>query len=489
MLLSIVLIAAVSFREPVVVPPVRELAYRSDVEVRLEANTEIAVRCPSADAATWVKRRFRSWYGLDVRVVADAAAQAEALGSEGYRLKTEPGKIEIVAPNLQGVRYAMYTLRQTAERLPVGRTVAGYRLPQMSVEDSPVLAWRGVHLCWFPEMTAKQIEREIRLAAYYKFNYAVIETWGTFASERNPWLAVDNPPMTKAELKRLRGIADDLGITLVPGFNVFGHAVGARSRSGKHVALDRFPEHASLFEPVGGWNWCLANPEATAVVKETVAELHEAFGSPPFFHIGCDEAAEPSCAGCRAGSYAEKIRAHVGAVHDLLAERGARCLIWRSMLLPKGDARYDGYYPRPRGYADTVQFGRTLPRDVVVCDACYGAPHETYPMLEHFSTNGYDAVTCPWNDIKGLRAQAAYARKQRIFGLLQTTWHHYWGIEFADMMVEASVGAWSDRPFDGRSIEWLDFATHWRQCSQDAGVTDFKETGYSDNQTVRTLAD
>lgn len=489
MFLSVALVAAVAFREPVVVPPIRDLSYREDVEVRLDAKTEVVVRSPAADAASWVSGHFKTWYGFDANVVADVSKMAETLGSERYRLKVEPGRIEICADGLQGVRYAMYTLRQVAERLSSGRTVAGYRLPQMTADDAPVLGWRGVHLCWFPEMKATQIEREIRLAAYYKFNFAVVETWGTFESERNPWLSVDKPPMTKAELKRLKAIADDLGITLVPGFNVFGHAVGARSRSGKHVTLDRFPEHASLFEPVGGWNWCLANPEATAVVKETVAELHEAFGNPPFFHIGCDEAAHPSCASCRAGSYAEKIRAHVGAIHGLLAGRGARCLIWRSMLLPQGDKHYDGYYPGPRGYEDTVRFGETLPRDVVVCDACYGEPHETYPMLEHFRSRGHDTVTCPWDNVKGIRSQAAFARREGIFGLLQTTWHHYWGIAFADMMVEASVGSWSDKPFDGRSIEWLDFATHWRQCSQDAGVTDFDEFGYSDNQSNRKLVD
>jgi len=383
----------------------------------------------------------------------------------------------------------MYTLRQVAERDSAGRVVSGYRLPQMTVRDAPVLKWRGVHFCWFPEVKPSQIEREIRLAAYYKFNYAVIETWGTFASERNPWLFVDGAPMTGREIRRLKELADDLGVTLVPGFNVFGHAVGARSRSGKHVALDAHPERASLFEPVGGWNWCLSNPETTAVVKETVAELHEAFGNPPFFHIGCDEAERPSCASCRAGSYAERIRTHVGAIRDMLAGRGARCLIWRSMLLPRHDERFAGYYPGPRGYGDTVRFGESLPHDIVVCDACYGPPNYRYPMLEHFRDRGYDTLTCPWNNIEGIRAQAAFARRERIFGLLQTTWHHYWGTEFADMMVEAAVGAWSNRSLAGGSSEWLDFATHWRQCAHDAGVKDFEEFGYTDNQTFRKLVD
>lgn len=34
------------------------------------------------------------------------------------------------------------------------------------------------------------------------------------------------------------------------------------------------------------------------MVRDLVLEMHEAFGNPPFFHIGCDEADPPVCPTC-----------------------------------------------------------------------------------------------------------------------------------------------------------------------------------------------
>ena len=55
-----------------------------------------------------------------------------------------------------------------------------------------------------------EIERSVRLAAYYKLNYAVIESWGTFRSDVAPWYGWPDGTMTKQEVARLKEIADDL---------------------------------------------------------------------------------------------------------------------------------------------------------------------------------------------------------------------------------------------------------------------------------------
>ena len=69
MLLSVALIAAVSFREPVVVPPVRELDYRDDVEVRLNEKTEIVVRGISLGRRTLISvSEYRELKNVTVKV-------------------------------------------------------------------------------------------------------------------------------------------------------------------------------------------------------------------------------------------------------------------------------------------------------------------------------------------------------------------------------------------------------------------------------------
>jgi len=56
----------------------------------------------------------------------------------------------------------------------------------------------GANLCWLPELRPQQIERAIRLAAMFKFNYVVIEPWAVFRSEKHPWISWPDAKMTKA---------------------------------------------------------------------------------------------------------------------------------------------------------------------------------------------------------------------------------------------------------------------------------------------------
>ena len=492
--------ADVDFREPPIVPTPHAISHDAHVAVRLAEGIKVTVTCPDVAAKEWIENRFKPWFGVTPSVGIVERAPTDMAGAEGaYRLTARPGEIAVAARGLQGIRYAMYTLRQAAERESRGVKLVGYWLPALEVRDEPALGFRGLHLCWFPEQSATFIEHQIRLAAYYKFNVVVLESWGVFRSERHPELAVANAPLTVAEAGRLAALAKDLGVALVPQVNVFGHAAMSRSCVGKHVTLDVHPELQPLFEPAGGWNWCLSNPEARAVLLDYVDEVHAAFGRPRFFHIGCDEADEPTCPTCRAVKpYATLVERHIVAVRDMLKENGARAMMWHDMLLEKGDARWKGFYAN--GSADEARMLETLPKDIVICDWYYGSDpggqdatggkveKDRFPTLEHFKASGFDTVTCPWRAVEGIRAQGLYARSNGLFGILETVWHHFRGSEFADMMKESAEAAWGDG--NRRGTVWVSpFAVHWRQVGWDMGITDSHEHGYCDTQVTRGILD
>ena len=480
--------SAVDFRAPEIIPVPKKMSYEASVPVWIDAATRFSVACPDKSAAAWVKSKSKAWFGVDVAAIdSSAVAGADGLGEEGYTLSASPGRIAIGANSPIGVKYAMYTLRQVAERETGGLTVMGYWLPVLRIEDEPALKFRGVHFCWFPECSASQIERQIRVAAYYKFNYAVVENWGVFKSEKHPYLAVPGAPLTTAEAKRLVSIAKDLGVTLVPQLNVYGHAALLRAMGGKHSTLDYHPEYQPLFEPFNGWNWCLSNPDARKVVLELVEELHEAFGNPPFFHIGCDEADPPTCPVCRSAKpYAALVEAQIVAVVDLLRKRGARAMMWHDMLLEKGKWEKP---LRAHGDKDEAKMADTLPRDIVVCDWYYEGARKGYPTLDHLSAKGFSVLTCPWRNGEGIFAQAAHARENRLFGVLETTWHHCKGQEFGMMMSASACGAWgSGRPHPWRQGGYV-FATHWRQCGWDMGTIDYADTGFYSRQVTRDAVD
>ncbi len=489
--------ADLDFLRPEIIPEPRELRYESSVAVRIDGSTAFAVTCPDAAAAQWVKDKVAAWFGARIGDVALASAQgAPGGGDEGYTIEAKPGRIAIGANSIKGVKHAMHALRQVAERESVGVKLKGYWLPALSVKDSPALAFRGIHFCWFPECPVSLIERQIRVAAMYRFNYVVLESWGVFRNERHPFLAVRDAPLTVKEARRLAGIASDLGVTLIPQVNVYGHAAMQRARGGKHTTLDMHPECQPLFEP-GGWNWCLSNPDARQVVRDLVAEIHEAFGNPPFFHIGCDEADPPTCAMCRAARpYSGLVMEHIKDIAGLLRKRGARAMMWHDMLLEKG--RWKPFYSH--GDENAPQMLDALPRDIVICDWYYGSDsggHDktagtsvtgNYPTLEHFKSKGFDTLTCPWRERKGIVAQAKYAHEHGLFGMLETIWHHYRGMEFGRMVEIAACGAWgTERRDAGR--RGSPFATNWRRCGWDAGITEFSETGFLDRQVTRDVDD
>ena len=307
--------------------------FKSDMDspVAFDASTTVVVDCPDAKGAEWLAAHFREWYGKDAPKVVSNVAGVEMLpipiansqlASEAYAVRADASGVKISARTLTGVRWAAYTLRQLAIAKRGTFKTEGRILPSLAISDAPHLKFRAVHLCWFPEVRPQQMERAIRLAALLKFNYAIIEPWGMYRSERHPWWHWPNPTMTKSEVRRLVRIGQDLGITLVPQLNAFGHASSSRSCTMKHMVLDVAPEYEPLFEP-GGWNWCLTNPEAQRVLRELIVEMHEDFGNPPYFHLGCDEAQPPSCPECRKRPYGELVCEHISRLADFVKSRGA----------------------------------------------------------------------------------------------------------------------------------------------------------------------
>ena len=482
------------FAWPTLIPDVQESSYEATVPVRLDDALAVVVSCADgADKTAWVADSFKRWFGCSPKVSGAAFAGEKLPNAEGYALEARPGRIEVRAMSAQGVCHALHTLRQIAQPVRGGMTVAGWEVPAFKVRDWPEVAWRGMHFCVFPETTLKRLEHMIRLAAYYKFNHVVVEPWGTFRSERHPWFGWPDAPLTKAEVRRLVGIAKAEGVTLVPQLNCFGHASAARMRTGKHATLDFDPAHQVLFEPLGGWNWCLSNPVARTVVGELVEELYEAFGRPGSFHIGCDEAEPPSCAACCAGNYRQLVVDHVRAMVAKVKSLGARPLMWHDMLLEKGDPRW----PRPlRAYGskETAQLANDLPRDVVICDWYYNQPlpEVGFPTVEHFQKLGFPVITCPRDDVEGIAWQTAAAREKRFFGVLGTTWARFSSQTLVDIFTRTAMGAWSDKSAaaadpkvrDPGNPFRLEFATHWRQAGWDAGLAagDYVETGFNSNQ-------
>ena len=492
--LCIAVLGAVAFAGNEANPDAIELAplpmpveFKSDMDkpVSFDAATTVTVDCPDAAAANWLSAHFAEWYGKDApKVVRGSAGLVLKDGEEAYTASSDASGVKVAARTLAGVRWAAYSIRQLAIAKRGTFKTDGRILPTFSMSDAPMLPFRCVHLCWFPEVRKEQIERAIRLAALLKFNHVILEPWGMYKSEKHPWWSWPDAKMTKDEVRRLAAIGRDLGVTLIPQIPAYGHAAAARACTQKHSVLDLHPEYEPLYEP-GGWNWCLTNPETQRVLRDLIVEMLEDFGHPPYIHLGCDEAQPPTCPECRKRPYGELVCEHITNLAAFTKEHGAWAMIWHDMLLDREDPRWDGFVKF--GSKLTATLADTLPKDVIVCDWQYSykdmkEARKDWPTIAHFREKGFDVVGCPWMNFNAMKPMADFLAKVGGFGMIETTWHHLRGKDWVNMYRRASSAAWGT-PARGATPHCdTEFATLLRMVGHDMKTTDYLDTGHLNYQ-------
>ena len=468
--------------------------FKSDMDspVGFDAAATVALDCPDKAAVGWLAAHFAEWYGKAApKVVAGSGGQKLALpdGNEAYAAAADASGVRIAARSLAGVRWAAYSIRQLAIARRGTFNTEGRILPTFSISDAPHLAFRCVHLCWFPEVRREQLERAIRLAALLKFNYVILEPWGMYRSERHPWWSWPGAKMTKDEVRRLAAVGRGLGVTLIPQIAAFGHAGASRTLTMKHSVLDLHPEYEPLFEP-GGWNWCLANPETQRVMRELIVEMLDVFGGPPYIHFGCDEAQPPTCPECRRRPYGELVCEHITRLAAFAKEHGARAMMWHDMLLDRDDPRWKGYVKC--GSKITATLADTLPRDVIICDWQYSygdmkEKRKDWPTMAYFKDKGFSVAGCPWRNYNAMKPMADFLAEIGGFGYIQTTWHHLRGADWVKMYRFGSSAAWGTpvrgKGYHGSTPQFdIEFANALRMVGHDMKVTAGRDTGIFEHQ-------
>ncbi|MEA4862986.1 MAG: family 20 glycosylhydrolase [Victivallaceae bacterium] len=435
---------------------------------------------PSARLVAAADGLCRSFWNCSPAITAVARPESAALADEEYRIAVKPGRIEIAARGAVGVRHAFNTLRQLAE---AGRGAPGayhYVLPACLIEDAPKLPFRAVHLCIFPETPMWFVEKQLRLAAYHKFNFAIIEPWGVFPFESHPEFGWREKMKSREEFRRLLDVAAECRIVPIPQFNIFGHAGMARAGTGKHAVLDLNRGMEPLFEPAG-WSFCLSNPETRRVLRDLVVELFTFFGRPSFFHIGCDEAYDfQTCRECAAADPVKLLSGHIGYFHELLGSMGARVIMWHDMLLEQGDPRWKDC--TACGDARTAELYKVLPKNIVIADWQYfeapkDNPDREWPTSLFFKEQGFDVAACCWMDRAAIGQLGAMAARHRLFGMIGTTWNTNSGYRFEPMFIDAPFAAWCGR-IPEKPMP-LALAAHLRQIGWDMGITEYAQTGHT----------
>lgn len=466
------------------VPTPKNIQFTDGPEVILDKSTTVVVELAKEDASAKANTAalFRRCFGAEPAV--SIAVKDTIKEPDVYRVKAAGKTVTISAADFAGVRHAFSTLRQLAESNRGTLKTVDFRIPETEIDDAPAMAFRGLHVTWFPEITQFRIEQAIRLAAYYKFNHVVIEFRGNFMFALHPELCWKEFHTTPQEVKKLVALGKELGVTLIPFIPMFGHASGSREVTGKHTTLDLFPEYLPLFEP-DGWVWCLSNPAVRKVLTEAVLEMYEVFDNPPYFHIGCDEAYEPAqCRSCRRADYKKLFMEHLLYFQKLLAERNCRIMMWHDMLIQKSNPRWKGY--TAVGNPKTEGLLEQLPKDIVICDWQYGTPkeNEQWPTMRFFKEQGFMVLACPWNKASGTFSLGKTVAEAKLDGMLCTLWHRMHGGDLMRMTTAGAQATWlaDNAPvFTDRQQRFI-FHRHLRQVSWDMPVKKYRDTGAADWQ-------
>lgn len=450
-------------------------------------------RADSKNLCETAAELFSAYWNISPEIHISSGIEPAGSSCEAYDISISEQELSITFRSFSGFLNAMKTLRQLAMANRGPEKLTGYFLAQCEIHDRPAMEFRGIHLCIFPETPLWDIEKQIRLAAYHKFNYAVIEPWGVFPFESHPEFCWHDKKLGRSELKSLIRLGKKLGITLIPQINVLGHATAARGITCKHAVLDYHPELQPLFEP-DGWSWCLSNPHVRVVQSDLVTEIYEFFDSPPFFHIGCDEAhTAGNCPECSKQALKDLIRDHILFFHELFRKKDARIIMWHDMLLEQNDPRWKGYTAFGPG-PHLKDLYDELPRDIIIADWQYdyktgpGLSEPTWPTAKFFKNEKFDVMVCPWLNEDGITSLARMAAKENLFGLLETTWHISHDREYMKIYFTAAGAAWNPAgDFDSSSYNKnfrrrMALGHHVRQIGWDMELREYEKTGFSQNQ-------
>ncbi len=459
-------------------PCPREIQFFDGEFARLN-HVKFLLRGPEKAAGHIAENAFKEWWNITPEL--SLLPENSQVRPDGYHLKTSERQIEIEYADLNGLRNALRTLRQIAEP-ERGRTISGYLVPQMQIKDYPAASFRGIHLCLFPETEMIEVEKMIRLAAYFKLNYVILESFGVYPFECEPDFCWPDTRFSRDDFRRLVQLGKTLGVTLCPALNLVGHAPWALgSKSGKFAVLNFHPEYAPLYEP-DGWCWCFSNPETRKILARFINELCDVFDNPPYFHVGCDEAESMACCSvCAQSETYRLLRDHLLAFHDQLSKRNVRMMLWHDMLVAREDPRWAGFMASGLACHGTAELYKELPRDIVICDWEYERviPEDRdFRVAQFFSQNGFDALLCSWRDVPVTVRMGKSVRLNHFFGMLGTTWMQAFGRGLQEIFHPLAHACWNpDFDFSQNIDNMPVFNMHLRDIDLDAKIRSYEHFG------------
>ena len=297
------------------------------------------------------------------------------LALEAYSIEVASKSVVVRASGLQGVLYALETLRQMLPPAIYGEQVAWkerWVLPCCVIRDEPRFAWRGMHLdCSRHFWEVDEIKRYLDVMAMYKLNrfhwhltddqgwrieirsyplLSQIACWREGTMVGRDFSSNDGIRYggfySQEQIREVVEYAAARGITVVPEIDLPGHML---------AALSAYPELGCTGGPYAAWTVWGVSDQVLCVGKEStfdflegvLSEVAELFPG-EYIHIGGDECPKDEwkkCPECQArirelglkddGRFTAEqyLQNYVTKrIQDFLATKGKKVIGWDEIL-------------------------------------------------------------------------------------------------------------------------------------------------------------
>lgn len=354
-------------------------------------------------AAQDLRRRFAE-EGIGL-----AEGGAEVLLEEDERFTDERCRVEITKERIRLTAGSRLTLLYAAEILlqcaREGRFAPGI------AEDRPAHPMRGFHLGLPPREELPFFRRFLRYVLIpLRYNQVFLEFAGGMRFDRHPeiseaWLkgnraaregkqpAFPHGSMNAGgellEKDEVRALAEDvreMGLELIPEvqslshvqYITWAHPEIAEREEGAHAVSDTRAEDARPADFYAHC-YCPSNPESLRIIFDIIDEIVEVTRPARFVHMGHDEVYQIGvCPVCKGQDPARLYARHVTRVHDYLAKKGLKMMIWADMLQPT--ERYLTYPAR-----------EMIPKDILLLDFIWYF-HFDLDMEDHLLPYGFSVL-------------------------------------------------------------------------------------------------
>lgn len=306
-----------------------------------------------------LKEKFEETTGIFLKDSSDGDIKLiydDSIAKNGYHLNVSTDGIEIKASDLKGLVQGIETLI---------KLINNSEIECCEINDAPFCDFRGVHLMLPAE---DQIDFTKRLIKYILspmgYNSIILELAGAMEYESHPeineyfnlarekakageWPTLPHSGVgggkvvSKKSIRDLVSYARSFGIEIIPEIQSLGH-VQFMTLAHPEIAevspdfkYDDNDERNADTPPNDFYahSFCPSNPRSYEILFDLMQEIIETFEPKEYVHMGHDEVYQLGiCPKCKERKPSELFAEDINKLHDFLAKKGLKMMIWGDML-------------------------------------------------------------------------------------------------------------------------------------------------------------